>query len=270
MPISAFAAALACMFARIAESGIASMSPAPNIGVGMRKMMLEFPPWPLSGFPAGRKSGWEILHPGASVRPVMTKRLCTSPSLEPLGFRLKRASRTGPFGAMNQGTTFLAPLSVATAIKGFCAGLDPPGAGCEWQDRHWLELKRGPSPLLLPPCHDFDFREPGEPVLEKRGFVCGKVIQRTAGAWRTSPHSWIDRPFCRSSQCANAGYDQDCGNESNQNIYRSLPPSFHDPILSLLEIHALGLRRLWSGFVLWADYTLVSLIGVPTFSRELT
>ena len=114
--------------------------------------MLEFPPWPLSGFPAGRKSGWEILHPGASVRPVMTKRLCTPPSLEPLGFRLKRASRTGPFGVMNQGTSFFAPLSVATGIKGFCAGLDPPGAGCEWQDKHWLELKRGPSPLLLPPA----------------------------------------------------------------------------------------------------------------------
>jgi hypothetical protein len=52
---------------------------------------------------------------------------------------------------MNQGTTFFAPLSAATWIKGFCAGLDPPGVGCEWQDRHWFELKRGPSPLLLPP-----------------------------------------------------------------------------------------------------------------------
>ena len=114
--------------------------------------MLGFPPWPLSGFPAGRKSGWAISHPGASVRPVMTKRSCTPPSLVPSGFRLKRASRTGPFGVMNQGTTFFAPLSVATWIKGFCAGLDPPGAGCEWQDRHWFELKRGPSPLFLPPA----------------------------------------------------------------------------------------------------------------------
>ncbi len=52
---------------------------------------------------------------------------------------------------MNHGTTFFAPLSVAIWIKGFCAGLVPPGAGCKWQDRHWLELKRGPSPMLLPP-----------------------------------------------------------------------------------------------------------------------
>src|SRR5579863_6759834 len=52
---------------------------------------------------------------------------------------------------MNQGTTFFAPLRVATAIIGFRAGLDPPAAGCEWQDKHWFELKRGPSPLLAPP-----------------------------------------------------------------------------------------------------------------------
>jgi hypothetical protein len=45
------------IFARIAESGIASMSPAPKRGVGIRKMMFEFPPWPVRGFPAGRKSG---------------------------------------------------------------------------------------------------------------------------------------------------------------------------------------------------------------------
>ena len=192
------------MFARISESGIASMSPAPNIGVGMRKMMFEFPPWPVSGFPAGRKLGWEILHPGASVRPVMTKRSCTLPSLVPFGFRLKRASRTGPFGTMNQGTSFFAPLSVATGIKGFFAGLDPPGAGCEWQDRHWLELKRGPSPLLLPPATTSTSANRREPVLEKCGFVRGKVIQSSAGARRASPHSWIDQPFCRSSQGANA------------------------------------------------------------------
>src|ERR1700726_3488355 len=52
---------------------------------------------------------------------------------------------------MNQGSTFCAPLRVAIAIMGFRAGLDPPGAGCAWQDKHWFELKRGPSPLLLPP-----------------------------------------------------------------------------------------------------------------------
>jgi len=66
-----------------------------------------------------------MLQPGASARPVMTKRSCTEPSLTPLLF-LKRASRTGPFGVMNHGTVFFAPSKVATAIKGFCAGLVPP------------------------------------------------------------------------------------------------------------------------------------------------
>ena len=63
-------------------------------------------------------------------------RSCTSPSFVPFGFRLKRASRTGPFWVMNHGTSFLAPFRVAIAIKGFWEGLVPPGAGCEWQDRH--------------------------------------------------------------------------------------------------------------------------------------
>ena len=117
----------------------------------MRKMMFGFPPRPVRGFPAGRKSGWAMLQPAASLRPVMTNRSCTSPSFVPSGFRLKRASRMGPFGVMNHGTLFFAPLRVAIAIKGFCAGLEPPASGCEWQEKHWLELKRGPSPLLLPP-----------------------------------------------------------------------------------------------------------------------
>src|SRR6516225_9168920 len=53
---------------------------------------------------------------------------------------------------MNHGTTFLAPSSVATATIGFWAGLEPPTFGCAWHDKHWLELKRGPSPLFEPPC----------------------------------------------------------------------------------------------------------------------
>src|SRR6202049_404197 len=148
MPNPAFRDAPAFMFARMAESEIASMSPAPKTGVGMRKMMFGFPPWAESGFPAGRKLGWAMSHPAASLRPVMTKRLCTPPSLVPFGLRLKRASRMGLFCVMNHGTTFFAPLRVAIPMRGFDAGLDPPAAGCEWQDKHWFELKRGPRPLL--------------------------------------------------------------------------------------------------------------------------
>jgi hypothetical protein len=41
------------MVARIAESGMASMSPAPKTGVGIRKMMFGLPPWAVTGFPPG-------------------------------------------------------------------------------------------------------------------------------------------------------------------------------------------------------------------------
>ena len=68
----------------------------------------------------------------------------------PVGLRLNRASRIGPFCVMNQGTVFFAPFKVATSIWGFRAGLDPPAFGCEWQERHWFELKRGPRPLFAP------------------------------------------------------------------------------------------------------------------------
>src|SRR5882762_9837289 len=90
-----------------------------------------------------------MLQPTASARPVITKRSCTEPSLTPLLF-LNRASRTDPFAVTNHGTVFFAPLKVATAICGFCAGLDPPSSGCAWQDMHWLELNLGPSPFVTP------------------------------------------------------------------------------------------------------------------------
>jgi hypothetical protein len=55
---------------------------------------------------------------------------------------------------MNHGTTFFAPFSVAIAIEGLAAGLDPPTLGCAWHDWQLLELKRGPSPLFWPPVTD--------------------------------------------------------------------------------------------------------------------
>src|SRR5215469_12545275 len=131
MPNSDFAEALARMFARMAESGIASISPAPNNGVGMRKVRFGFPPWPVNGLPAGTNVGWSMLQPTASLRPVMVNNACTSPSGVPLELRLKRVSRMGPLAVINQGTAFLAPLRVAIVIRGFAAGLVPPPAGWE-------------------------------------------------------------------------------------------------------------------------------------------
>src|SRR6516164_9825933 len=90
-----------------------------------------------------------MLQPGASARPVITKRSCTLPSAVSSLF-LNRDSRIGPFGAMNHGTEFFAPFKTATSGRGFFAGLVPPMLGCEWQEKHWLELKRGPSPLFEP------------------------------------------------------------------------------------------------------------------------
>src|SRR4051812_27920955 len=67
----------------------------------------------------------------------------------------KRASRTGPSGVMNGGTTLVAPSSVASATwgfgTGFCGlfnpGLDPPIAGCAWQSEQLLPLNVGPRPV---------------------------------------------------------------------------------------------------------------------------
>src|SRR6516162_10358390 len=130
---------------------MASIRPAPKVGVGIRNTMLRLPPCPETGSPAGRKDGCAMLQLlPASLRPVITKRLCTPPSATPLVWT-KRASRIGPFCASNQGMRFIAPDSAAMANSGFTGGLDPPTNGCAWQDEQELELNLGPSPL---PCVD--------------------------------------------------------------------------------------------------------------------
>ena len=153
----------------------------------MRKMMFGFPPWPVSGLPAGRKSNWAILQPGASVRPVMTKMACTSPLLVPSGLRLKRASRTGPFCVMNHGTTFFAPLRAAIAIKGFRGGLEPPGPGWEWQDRALVGIEAGAEAIVAASTHGLDFSKPGESILKERVFVRGEAGQWIAGTGGAAP-----------------------------------------------------------------------------------
>jgi hypothetical protein len=44
MPSADFSDALEFILARMAESGMASMRPAPKRGVGVRKIMFGFPP----------------------------------------------------------------------------------------------------------------------------------------------------------------------------------------------------------------------------------
>src|ERR1044071_5701771 len=72
---------------------------------------------------------------------------------------LKRASRAGPSGGMNEGILLGPPATLAARNSGFmpifgnteALGLDPPSAGWEWQDTHESLLKRGPRPLSSPP-----------------------------------------------------------------------------------------------------------------------
>src|SRR5436190_5077761 len=94
---SDFAPAFALTLLTIAVSLIASISPLPNVGVGVRKLMLAVLP----------KSGCTMPHDPASGRPVMTNRSCTPPSGDPSGLFLKRTSRTGPLDLMNGGIALL-------------------------------------------------------------------------------------------------------------------------------------------------------------------
>ncbi len=75
------------------------------------------------------KSGCASVQPPASARPVMVKSACTPPSAVLSGLLTKRASRTGPFAAMNDGTVSVPPSLLAKATCGFTNGLVPPIAG---------------------------------------------------------------------------------------------------------------------------------------------
>src|SRR5262245_12653333 len=127
--------------AAIVESLIASIIPAPNTGVGMRKMMFL-------AATCASKSSCLMLQPVAPGAPVITNRACTPPSGEPSGFLTKRASRTGPFLVMNDGGLFPASNGpvVAKVNCGLTSGELPPVAGWAWQPPQLSRLKRGPTP----------------------------------------------------------------------------------------------------------------------------
>src|SRR6267154_6284253 len=136
---SFFLGASLTWFARIALSGICSIRPAPNTGVGMRKITLRR----ASSFP---KSGCASAQPGASARPAIVNRSWTPPSFVPSAFFTNLASRTGPFSVTNEGTLLVAPFAAANATCGFSAGLVPPTAGCKWQPAQLSRFIAGPRP----------------------------------------------------------------------------------------------------------------------------
>src|SRR5215472_13005592 len=117
-----------------------AISPVPNVGVGMRKMML------LAAL-AALKLGCCKLQLPASERPLTVNRSSTPP-LGLLRFAFpnwskkngKRASRTGPLAATKNGMVLVLPFTTPLAITWLCGfgptlgkmlalGLVPPGAG---------------------------------------------------------------------------------------------------------------------------------------------
>src|SRR6266446_364157 len=119
-----------------------AINPVPNVGVGMRKIMLF-------AALAALKLGCGRLQLPASARPERVNRSSTPP-LGAFGLALpnwskkngKRASRTGPLACTKNGMVLVLPFTTPLAITwlwGFAptfgkileAGLVPPGAGCE-------------------------------------------------------------------------------------------------------------------------------------------
>ena len=135
---SFFLGASAAWLARIALSGICSIRPAPNTGVGMRKITLRR----ASSAP---KSGCASTHPGASDRPAMVNRSCTPPSGVPSAFFTNRASRTGPFRVMNDGTLLVAPFCGGERDLRIHRGTGSADRGCRWQPPQLSEVHRRPE-----------------------------------------------------------------------------------------------------------------------------
>src|ERR1700740_3084538 len=113
------------------ESSRFSINPAPNVGVGMRKIILLV-------CSANAKLGCAKVQLPASLRPETVKRSSTPPlGLFGLGLPLeskkngKRASRVGPVAVIKLGVASWGAVALpAKANCGFMAAPVPPTAGC--------------------------------------------------------------------------------------------------------------------------------------------
>src|ERR1700722_17710683 len=93
---------------------------------------------------------------------------------------MKRASSTGPFAVINDGTVLVAPSSVASATCGFgigfCGlvgpGLAPPIVGWAWHWAQLLPLKVGPRPDPSSPA----MAPETESTSWKRSWACVKNV----------------------------------------------------------------------------------------------
>src|ERR1051326_870125 len=120
----------AAWFASRVESSRFSISPAPNVGVGIRTIKLLY-------WPAVLKLGCGRLQDPASDRPVTVKRFSTPPfgALKfgvplPLKKKGNLASTVGPFALRKYGTVSAGAVGLpANANSGLTGALDPPRAG---------------------------------------------------------------------------------------------------------------------------------------------
>jgi hypothetical protein len=80
-----------------------------------------------------------------------------------------------------------------------------------------IRVEARPEPVVLPSCHNLDFCESRESVLEKDSFVCGEIAERIASARRPAPHTGIDWPLRFSTGYANVGRCECYGHEASAN-----------------------------------------------------
>ena len=140
MPSIVFSEAAVALLARISASGMFSIRPSPNVGVGIRKMTL---PRRCSV----SKSGCLRAQPGASLRPAIVNSAWTLPSGLPSGLVTNLASRIGPVRERNDRMMFASPATIALSNCGLRSGLLPPLPGVAWQPPQFSRLKDGPRPV---------------------------------------------------------------------------------------------------------------------------
>src|SRR5206468_2921933 len=99
IPNSCLAPASEAWLLRMTPSGMLSINPAPNVGVGIRKLRLA----------ASLKSGWLKTHFLASDRPVIVNNGATSPSRIKPPWDFRRTARIGPSSFRNSGMEFRDP-----------------------------------------------------------------------------------------------------------------------------------------------------------------
>jgi len=118
------------MFARIAESGIASMSPAPNTGVGMRKNDVRITAFAGEWFPAGRNWAGDVA-PRGVLAAGDDEQVMHAAVVGPVRIALEACLADGTVLRDEPWHHVSCALERGDPDQGLVAGLDPPTLGCE-------------------------------------------------------------------------------------------------------------------------------------------